>query len=117
MQAYRKDTSRVLRKASTPCDRASDPAKYIEREVIPDKAFLSHTVGFQVVPIRTGKVVEVFSPILRLVDAYRARIEFNARGVAIGSSSAFSWLFILVLPLGIGLRVLKTSLELFAQLN
>ena len=96
-----------------------DPTKYISGVVMPDKTFLTHAIGKKVVGGGFSGVaeVDVTSPIAKIVDSYRARIEFSAAPSPGGSSKAFAWLLVVLLPLGISLRILKTSLELFVDLR
>ena len=93
---------------------ATDAASYVRDQVLLDREFLTHGVGTQF--SRTGSF-DVVSPIARLADAYRAHVEFKAAGTLASQSKAFAWLILVLLPVGISLRVLKTSLELFIELS
>lgn len=96
-----------------------EPRQHITSVVINDHEFLNHPIltefraagpgGFANVPVK--------SPIARDVDALRALKEYGVFPQSTKTSHAFRWIAIILLPLGIGLRVLKTSIELFGDLK
>jgi hypothetical protein len=95
---------------------SKSPYAYLLTEVATDRQFLGHAIDYVTVPGPPGRV-ELPSPIAKDVNQLLARHEFAAARTPLPSSRLFNWLGLLLLPVGIGLRVLKTSLELFADLK
>lgn len=95
---------------------SKSPNQYITSVVIFDDKFLAHTVRREMRPAgHSAMLVDVPSPIARFANAIRAQREYATSPVAPNHSRAFSWIAVLLLPIGIGLRVLKTSVELFGN--
>jgi hypothetical protein len=91
--------------------------------------FLSHRIGYDrdVPRFRSGAprpkdidepelVFPRYSPIVRDIERVRVRTIY-LQDSASSHASTFAWIAILLLPIGIGLRIAKTSLELFGNLD
>lgn len=96
---------------------AQNPQDYIHSAVLRDHEFLTHAVGVSYVVSQSGpQAIKEVSPIFHHADALRARREYGAMTPSRGGR-ALAWIGALLLPLGISLRVVKTSLELFGKLS
>lgn len=95
--------------------RAPDLATFTQTQLFQDSAFLDHTIAVYGGP--PGGVLYAKSPIRDYVTRYRAVLEYESSKGGGTERGAWSWLTLLLLPAVIGLRSLKTSLELFADLS
>jgi hypothetical protein len=93
---------------------ASDPREYIIEFVLPDDEFLNHTVKVVAGP-QTAYIEK--SPILTYAKQLQALIEYTQQPNSNNSSGVLTWIGLLLLPIGIALRLVKTSLELFGRLD
>jgi hypothetical protein len=96
---------------------AEDVLGYIESEVIPDRAFVTHKIADDFSISSDGSrtwssPIEDLVSRLTLVKDYR-----RARTAEDENSAVFTWWSMLLLPVGIALRLTKTSLELFVELK
>jgi hypothetical protein len=102
------------------CDRLieitkqSDLQSFVERSLMRDSDFLNHTI--QKVPaFPVG--IDNKSPIKSYVTQLKDRLNYaNARTLE-SRRSAWAWVTMLLLPLVIACRAVKTSLEVFAELS
>lgn len=93
---------------------SNNPDQYITSIVIFDDEFLDHIIARKAVPTPPGaSIVNIRSPISIHANAIRTLYEYSAPPQDTVNSRAFRWLAFLLLPLGIGIRILKTSVELF----
>lgn len=108
---------------------ASNTQEYILHSVITDRQFVDHII-LEVYPIGFGapgkrslaesdegqiQMGFLQSPIRELVHKFETAHDYvimNAKAQSAGSN-VFAWTGMLLLPLGIALRAVKTSLELF----
>lgn len=102
---------------------ASQPEKYIEEHVINNKEFLEH-------PIEEREGADsstefTYSPIADLVEnllslrrtaAYRRTFGVTPQ-TQLSLASTYDWIALIVFPIGVALRLVKTSLELWGRLR
>ena len=69
------------------------------------------------VPIEGGIFVGIPSPIVPMMKLLYSREEYRKLPIDSVTSNAFTWVALLLLPVGIALRLVKTSLELFGKLD
>jgi hypothetical protein len=94
---------------------ASDLRTYILDAKASDAYFLSHPIGFA--PVAPWGSFTIYSPVATSANLLYAETQYKAEPPSGRKSSVFTWIGLLVLPIGIGLRILKTSLELFGDLK
>jgi len=92
-----------------------DLKSYVYHTLMNDEEFLNHVVGKDIPEQALSR--DLTSPIAIFVNQLRARAEYSATPINLVANNAFSWIGLLLLPIGIGLRLVKTSLELFAGLG
>jgi hypothetical protein len=95
---------------------ANDPADYVLTAVLPDREFLDHAIEEQV---NTDATSYTYSPIRDYVTRLKILRELKSQGTSHDSrlANALAWIGLLLLPLGLALRLVKTSLEIFADLE
>ena len=95
--------------------QSASPAHYIKRRVLEDRSFLDHVTGVAVGASQGGASVgNQYSPIRGLANALKAA-RHNRKSGSGDANGAARWLAMLILPVGISLRFLKTSIELFGS--
>lgn len=96
-----------------------DPVTYVRQNVLRDAAFLKHPIGKEtrVVPPAGSIEVDQFSPIWKDANSMSALLEYAGYPKTSPVSRAFGWIAFMLVPIGIALRVVKTSLELFGGLR
>jgi hypothetical protein len=94
---------------------ASDIKGYVFGTVIHNTEFLTHSA--QLGMTLTGDLIETPSPIVPMMQLMYSREEYRKLPVNNVTGNAFAWIGLLLLPVGIALRVVKTSLELFGRLD
>jgi hypothetical protein len=93
---------------------ASDGKEYLAKTVVNDKEFLDHAIFYGVVSGDTPE--EDKSPLIPLIKRLNAVVKYGDTSDKLGES-IFGWVALLLLPVGIALRIVKTSLELFGKLE
>lgn len=96
---------------------APDLKRHILDTVIKNVAFLDHVLGYNVV---SGGFAAAATPINTPMkqDIYRlSALDIVAHTSHASTIGLFSWLAIMLLPIGLALRLVKTSLELFGRLD
>lgn len=118
---------------------ASDIKEYIIKSVVPDRAFVNHIIEDYSYPdqqpncdLATKGAWEIdplpncwppppadYSPMPELVKDFEIVHQFVSIKASSNSagSNRLSWIGMLLLPIGIALRVVKTSVELFVPLQ
>lgn len=97
---------------------ADDLRQFIFRTAIHDVEFMHHAIGTKVVPAGFGAaVIDVYSPIVFDIENLEALEIYKTEKEYTFANNIFGWIAIMLLPLGIGLRLVKTSLELFVDLE
>ena len=89
---------------------------YAATVVAQDKEFMTHIID--VIAAGNAPPARIVSPIVSRVRQLNTIIQYSK--VDPGSAYAanvYAWLGLLILPFGIGLRLVKTSLELFGELE
>ena len=110
---FTKDYCEKLRRIA----EAEHPRDYIEASVLNDHEFLSHITGLSYAVTQGGpQPLNEVSPITQHANALKARREYGAATPS-PTGRALAWIGVLLLPIGISLRVVKTSLELFGRLK
>jgi hypothetical protein len=94
---------------------APDLRAYILNAEASDAYFLSHPIGSAPPGPRGGFIP--YSPVKDSAHLLYAETQYRAEPPSARKASVFTWIGLLVLPIGIGLRILKTSLELFGNLK
>jgi hypothetical protein len=94
---------------------ASEPRDYITKYILPDQEFLDHVV--RMVGGGPAGTVIVMSPIRTYAAQLRALNEYSVRPTLGDLSGVLAWLALMLLPVGIALRFVKTSLELYGGLD
>jgi hypothetical protein len=91
-----------------------DLKRYVYAVAMKDAEFLNHPVGWNPTSGQTGATdLYLKSPIAEYVNQLTAMAEFGKAAEGPLWNNVYGWLGLLLLPLGIGLRVVKTSLERF----
>jgi hypothetical protein len=95
---------------------APDVREYVEKHVLPDDAFVNHTIedasDAEFVRVKQSPITDIVAR-FRLVRSYS-----EARGAAASPlSGPVAWVTLLLLPLAISVRLVKTSLELYGNLG
>jgi len=94
--------------------------EFIVTHISADSEFMNHVVS-EVVAINphTGDALanEFESPLRNLVDRLTAKERAKAFELEAPGKKFFTWIAFLLLPIGIGLRLVKTSLELFVDMT
>lgn len=87
---------------------------YVLKNVLSDDAFLNQVHGYF---STKGGSVAIVSPIKMYANQLRAQLEYGQLSNSDATPNIFAWLALLLLPIGISLRLVKTSLELFGNLD
>ena len=87
---------------------------YIVNSIAKDYEFINHVVDTDIEYPVTGKKYSHIIPLIR-----RLEDKITAREIALSivPPNMYEWIAFLLLPIGIGLRLVKTSLELFGNLD
>lgn len=86
---------------------------YILEVTSKDTEYLNHPIEF----IATnGGPQAVYSPLKRFVNQLSSSVEYSKTSINSESKLALNWIIIILLPLIIALRALKTSVEIFGKL-
>jgi hypothetical protein len=93
--------------------RQSDPLDFIKSTLSKDSDFLNQAIGRTYLP-KVG-ATPVFSPIKNIINAIMSYDYYSQASNRKSHSDELGWIFILILPLGVSLRVVKTSLELYGE--
>lgn len=97
---------------------APSPDTYITDIMLTDYPFLNHAIRKDFHATQGGMVeIYVFSPIKKYADSLRAIKEYGGACHPATTNDAFKWVAFMLLPIGIGVRILKTSVELFGDLD
>jgi hypothetical protein len=108
---------------------SADLGTLLKTKFLDDYEFRTHAIGDR--PVRWWAIWEgpkyddmmiehrvlVFSKFPELFDNYRALTEYKMYKGDETQETTLAWLGMLLLPIGIGIRMLKTSIELFAPLR
>lgn len=94
---------------------AKNTESYITNNVLTDEKFLGHVIGKRGNP--AGGLDNVVSPIRREARTLINIRDYQSSPTIDPRRPVMTWIAFILLPLGIGLRILKTSLELFGNLK
>lgn len=89
---------------------AQDLKRYVSASLSRDSEFLDHVIYMYAGP---SGVVSVHSPIRGLVQNFLSIKSLEAFEIDTVSKDFWSWIGIILLPLGLALRISKTSMETF----
>ena len=95
--------------------KADDMRAYIEQVLQYDLGFLDHPINDVVAPMAPGgsTTVHVMSPIREWVEDYKSIRSLRVAPKEAAPGSFISWITIILIPAGLALRTVKTSIELF----
>jgi hypothetical protein len=97
---------------------SKDPRTFLIENIVTDEAFLDHEIGQRfITSIHGTAVISVKSRIAELSRALEIASGPPYTDFSNKHSGSLIWLTMLMLPIGIALRILKTSLELFGNLQ
>lgn len=87
--------------------------EYILEVTSKDTDYLNHPIEFIAA---NGGAQAVYSPLKRFVNQLSASVEYSKASINVESKLALNWIIIVLFPLVIALRALKTSVEIFGKL-
>lgn len=104
--------------AATPDDRLK--ALVLSR-FIADRAFMTHIVGTDTAMAfskagSTIREVKLRNPLAEPIALLKVRVDYENMKASEDGKATIGWIGLLLLPWGIGLRVVKTSMELFVPM-
>lgn len=92
----------------------ADLEKYVTETLKRDRKYLDHPIEYAVYQ---GGAQTIYSPIRMLVNQFVASSEYSIAPSDTDSRFALNWVTLILLPIVIALRALKTSVEIFGQLS
>jgi len=95
---------------------APDLAEFLLTTVAKDRDFLDHSITIVNTSPDRYHPTGVIGPFKQYIEELRSERAYATVRVDIAGSHALTWLSIVFLPIGIALRLVKTSLELYIEL-
>lgn len=92
----------------------ADLGKYVTETLSRDRKYLDHPIEYA---MYQGGAQPIYSPIRTLVNQFVASSEYSIAPNDTDSRFALNWVTLILLPIVISLRALKTSVEIFGQLS